>query len=145
MRRLAQVGLAVLALGTAACTATMVTRPGGAGPRSQYAPVNEAVPTVGLVKYNNHGADSMVKSRRQDAYRQMHTACAGSYRIDGEGPREVNGLVSPQPVGTPPTPSAGTSYWYIQFSCVSKDGTDVASGGAVPTLTPPTPDPHLGR
>jgi hypothetical protein len=145
MRSFAWIGLAVLALGTGACTATMVNRPGGAGARSQYAPVNETVRTAGLVKYNNHGSESMVRSRRQDAYRQMHTACAGAYRIDAEGPREENGVVPPQPAGPPPAPTAGTSYWFIQFSCVPKDGTDVASGAAAPVLTPTAPDPHLGR
>jgi hypothetical protein len=145
MGRLARIGLTVLALSTAACTATMVNRPGGTGPRSPYAPVNETVRTAGLVKYNNHGSESMVKSRRQDAYRQMHTACGGVYRIDAEGPREDNGIVTPAPEGTAPSTASATSYWFIQFSCVPKDGTDVAGGAAPPPFTRPAPDPHPGR
>ena len=97
----------------AACTAQMVSSPGAAS-SSPYAPVNEAS-RGGIVKYLNDGAEFVKKQRREDAYKQMHSACRGKYRIDAEGPRAEGGAVM----------AAGTSafwsesqYWYIQFSCI---------------------------
>ena len=102
-----------VAVALTACTAQMVSSPGAAS-SSPYAPVNEAS-RGGIVKYLNDGADFVKKQRREDAYKQMHSACSGKYRIDAEGPKAEGGAVM----------AAGTSafwvesqYWYIQFSCV---------------------------
>jgi len=98
----------------AACTAQMVNAPGGMSD-SPYAPVNEASRS-GVIKYLNGGADAVIKSRREDAYKKMYDACNGKYRIDAEGPREEGGVV----MGISPSSSvyANSEYWYIQFSCV---------------------------
>src|SRR5262245_41421797 len=95
------VGLALIALQLAACTATMVNPPGGSMARSRFAPVNETTKTAGLIKYLNQGAATMHKSRREDAYRQMHGACHGAYRIDAEGAHEEGGVVVTAPAGAP--------------------------------------------
>jgi len=61
------------------------------------------------VKYLNQGADSVIRARRNDAYKKMWRACRGSYEIVSEGPRnEADPLVV---VGT---------YWYIYFKCVRR-------------------------
>lgn len=107
--------LAIIAVASilAACTATMVNAPGDAS--SEFAPVNEQA-RGGVIKYLNQGADSVIKSRRQDAYEQMHGACHGKYRIDAEGPRVEGGLV--QAVSPQAAISSNIEYWHIQFSCV---------------------------
>jgi len=68
------------------------------------------------VKYLNEGADFVRKSRREDAYRQMHAACGGAYRIESEGPRSGGSVL----VGANDDTAVAldTEYWYIQFSCV---------------------------
>lgn len=94
----------------------MVTAPGGSG--TAYAPVNEAQRT-GLVKYLNQGADFVLRNRREDAYKQMHRACRGAYRIDAEGPQAEGStaMVMNGPLG-PMVTANDTEYWYIRFSCV---------------------------
>jgi hypothetical protein len=108
--------LPLLAVGCG--SATMVNSPGRSG--SPYAPVNESQ-RPGVVKYLNQGADVVIRSRREDAYKQMHSSCGGTYRIDAEGP-QVDGQTA---MMIPGAPGAGSSvvvqnqeYWYIQFSCV---------------------------
>mgnify|MGYP007114311341 CR=1 FL=1 len=109
IRRLIGAAAAVVLLG---CGATMVNSP-GASHGSRYAPVNEAQ-RGGVIKYLNQGADSVIESRREDAYRQMYSACAGKYRIVGEGPRSEGGVVTPA-LGS--LWASSYQYWYIQFNC----------------------------
>ena len=106
--------IAVLALLLNGCaSATMISAPGSpAG--GAYAPVNEAA-RPGLVRYLNQGMESVRLQRRQDAYRKMHAACGGQYRIDAEGPRTDGGFAVPMYGGG--TMWQETEYWYIQFSC----------------------------
>jgi hypothetical protein len=138
MRNFQRACLLLLALGPAACTATMVNLPGGAEKPSAFAPVNETAPTAGLIKWSANGTSAALKARRQDAYRQMFAACKGSYRIDGEGPKQENGLVVPAAEGAAAAPAP---YWYIQFSCVPKTtgGVAAASEEAVPPPIGPAP------
>jgi hypothetical protein len=92
--------------------------PPGSSSSSPYAPVNEAA-RPGIIKYLNHGADSVIKQRRESAYHQMFSACNGKYRIDAEGTKSEGGQVIAMP--TPMGSSAmwvDTQYWYIQFSCI---------------------------
>lgn len=105
---------AVVAMLLTGCSATMVNPPGGAS-GSAFAPVNEAE-RPGVVAYLNQGASGVVKSRREDAYKKMHGACRGSYRIDAEGPQASGGQVIPNAGGGATVVSY--QYWYIQFSCV---------------------------
>jgi len=88
----------------------MVSKP---GENSQYGPTNEKT-RPGIVKYLNNGADFVIKQRREDAYKQMHAACNGKYKMLGEGPNSEGGTAS----------SVGGAvfydsyqYWYIQFQC----------------------------
>lgn len=128
--------LAMMASGLLGCSATMVNSPGMARSLSPYAPVNEAS-RGGVVKYLNQGASSVVRQRRDDAYRQMYTACGGSYRINAEGPNAEGGVVIPiQGGGAMWTQS---QYWYIQFSCVPP----AADGLHSPSESPDVPG--LGR
>jgi len=98
-------------LGVAGCmSAQMVSSPKSG---SAYAPVNERA-RGGVVKYLNDGADFVRNQRRDDAYKQMHDACNGPYKIDAEGSSaEGGGVIN----------TGGTSfwtqsnYWYIKFSC----------------------------
>ena len=96
-----------------ACAAQMVSSP-GAQSSSPYAPVNEKS-RGGVIKYLNGGADSVIEKRRNDAYKQMHTACNGKYRIDAEGQKEEGGVVTASGNSAFFSPS---QYWHIQFSCI---------------------------
>lgn len=99
-------------LGLAGCmSADMVSSPNSG---SAYAPVNESSRS-GIVKYLNAGADYVRKQRREDAYKQMHDACNGSYKIDAEGSNAEGGSVINSGGASIWTQ---TNYWYIQFSCV---------------------------
>lgn len=92
------------------CTATMVNRPGS---HSQFGPTNEGS-RPGTVKYLNQGADSVIESRRKDAYKQMYQACHGKYKILSEGPNAEGGAFIP--VGNALMYSQ-SQYWYINFQC----------------------------
>ncbi|MGY3172448.1 hypothetical protein ACVWYU_001825 [Pseudomonas sp. TE12234] len=99
-------------LGLAGCTsAQMVSSPNSG---SAFAPENESSRS-GLVKYLNDGADFVRKQRREDAYKQMHDACGGRYKIDAEGPNAEGGTVINSGAGSF---WAQHNYWYIQFSCI---------------------------
>ena len=102
-----------IAIALTACAAQMVSSPGAAS-TSAYAPVNEAS-RGGIVKYLNEGADFVRKPRREDAYKQMYSACNGKYRIDAEGPKAEGGAIT---VFGDSAFYSESVYWYIQFSCV---------------------------
>jgi hypothetical protein len=91
----------------------MVSSP-GATSTSAYAPINEAS-RGGIVKYLNEGADYVRKQRREDAYKQMHAACSGKYRIDAEGSKAEDGMVT---VFGGSAFMSESQYWHIKFSCV---------------------------
>lgn len=81
---------------------------------SAYGPINEGE-RVGVIKYLNAGADSVIKARREDAYKQMFDACSGRYEIVAEGGASEGGTV----IATGNSTTYVTSqYWYIQFKCV---------------------------
>jgi hypothetical protein len=115
----------VASLMLAGCGATMVNRPGAAS-GSEFAPVNEAQ-RPGMVSYLNQGLGAIVRARRENAYKQMHDACAGPYRIDGEGPHSSGGVITPVGSSAVITQS---QYWFIQFSCITPP---------VPTAAPTAP------
>jgi hypothetical protein len=103
------------AVSLAGCvSADMVSPPNSASP---YAPLNEGARS-GVIKYLNAGADIVREQRREDAYKQMHQACNGRYRIDAEGPNPEGGTVINSGASAFIVPS---NYWYIQFSCVVQD------------------------
>lgn len=97
------------------CAAQMVVNP-GAQSNSPYAPVNEAS-LPGIIRYLNEGARPVKESRRNDAYRQMHEACGGKYRILREGPRSEGGVIVP--TGNSAL-YAESQYIYIEFECVTQ-------------------------
>src|SRR5262245_14776598 len=93
----------------AGCSATMVTT---TDPGNKYAPVNEA--SGGTIKDLAQGADSVIKSRRNNAYKQMHDHCRGPYRIAAEKVKSGDGAAVP--VGG--TVVYGSNdYIYIDFVC----------------------------
>lgn len=107
--------LPLLAVFVTACTADMVVAPGGPS-HSAYAPINEAK-RPGIIKYLNEGAQAVRDARREDAYKQMHSACGGTYRILREGTRSDGGAVVP--LGNIAV-YGETQYVYIEFECVEK-------------------------
>jgi hypothetical protein len=119
-------------------SATMVNSPGRSG--SAYAPVNEGQ-GPGVVKYLNQGADVVIRSRRDDAYKQMHSSCGGPYRIDAEGP-QVDGQTAMMIPGAPGASSSvvvqNQEYWYIRFSCVGAAPVANTGGSATPAAAPET-------
>jgi hypothetical protein len=103
-------GIALAGIG-GCMSAEMVSSPNSG---SAYAPVNEGARS-GVVKYLNDGAAYVRDQRREDAYKQMYTACNGHYKILAE---------SSNPEGGAAFTSGSTSYWaqsnywYIQFGCI---------------------------
>ena len=136
MRGIGCVGVILfVVIAAQACSATMVNAPGASSASSPYAPVNEAS-RGGMIKYLNQGASYVVEQRREDAYKQMYTACRGTYRIDAEGPNAEGGAAIPiQGGGAVWTQS---QYWYIQFSCAPQPPTQ---GGYGPSQSQPAPAP----
>lgn len=101
------------AVSLAGCVSADMVSPPNSG--SAYAPVNEGARS-GVIKYLNDGADFVRKQRREDAYKQMHQACNGHYRIDAEGANPEGGGV----INSGPTAFfVQSNYWYIQFSCIT--------------------------
>lgn len=96
---------------TGCVSADMVSSPGAS---SAFAPINAST-RPGLVKYLNDGAAFVREKRREDAYRQMHDACAGQYKIDAEDSSAEGGAIINTSTGSF---FAQSHYWYIQFSCV---------------------------
>ncbi len=97
-------------------TANMVEERG----TSQYAPSNE-VPG-GRVTYKLNGADFIVRARREDAYKQMHEKCGGSYRIIGEqdagaGSVSVGGATTYGHSAFGSSTSVGIFMHIIDFEC----------------------------
>ncbi len=103
---------AVLPLTFMGCSATMVSTRGDS--KSPYAPANETEHPGGMIKYSNHGADSIIRKRRENAYKQMYDFCGGRYAITSEGPRSEGG--SAFPVGDS-VAYHEHQYWYISFDC----------------------------
>lgn len=94
------------------CSAHMVVRP--RSEQSEFGPINETE-RPGIVKYLNAGAQSIRSARRDDAYRKMHHACDGRYKITKEGPRSEGGAIIPIGSGAV---YAESQYLYISFKCV---------------------------
>ncbi len=99
------------------CTASMVNTVGNS--TSQYAPTNERDLRGGTVKYLNQGATSIIKRRRENAYKQMFTYCGGPYRIATESSQDNGGVsvVSPGPGNLNTAYGLPQQYWYIDFQC----------------------------
>ena len=102
--------LLALFLGLGGCAAQMISKPGTA---SQYGPSNEDS-RVGTIRYLNQGADGVIKARREDAYRQMHGACKGKYKIVSEGSQNNGGSATTFGQSTFFTQN---EYWFINFNC----------------------------
>lgn len=70
----------------------------------------------GVVKYLNGGADYIVKSRREDAFKKMADSCDGKYKIISEG-EKVDSTNVAVPVGTMWV-GGSPDYWHITYECV---------------------------
>ena len=96
------------------CHATMERLP-GAQSNSQYAPVN-AQEQYGLVSYENRGLPSIIKKKRDDAYKQMFEACNGKYKIISESNKNTGAVFN--------SDGNGGGYMstidkvYIKFMCI---------------------------
>lgn len=94
------------------CASAFVVNPDSTP--SKYAP--KGYKRKGTVKYLNQGADFVIKSRREDAFKKMHTSCGGEYKITSEGERvDSDGIFVP--VGGGMTGFFQSKYWYISFEC----------------------------
>ena len=95
------------------CSAKMVVQPGGRG-TPMYAPMNEDQ-RPGIIKYSNDGIGSLLRRRREDAYRQMSGACSGRYKILDEtvGTQDT---VSTDKKGD--TTLSNSEFVFIKFECV---------------------------
>jgi len=106
--------LAIIALTLSGCGATMVATRGGSP--SANAPINEG--KGGTIRYYTN---SMSKSDREDAYRQMKKFCNGPYTITSEtiNSRASGGVVIPNQFGA--VYSGGSQqYVYLNFECETK-------------------------
>lgn len=56
----------------------------------------------GEISYLNQGSDSIIQSRREDAFRQMYTSCNSEYKIISEGEKFDASL---------------QSNWHITYEC----------------------------
>ena len=103
----------ILTLGAllSGCAAQMLTSPGDT---SKFGPSNEKS-RIGTVKYLNQGMGHVKKSRRESAYKQMHAACGGKYKIVNEGPRAEGGSATNLTGGG--MMFSSSEYWYINFQC----------------------------
>ena len=95
------------------CSASSVVKPGNSQ-HSKYAPQNESDRT-GVIKYLNQGATFVRNSRREDAYKQMHSECGGRYNIVNEGIRAEGGAIIP--IGNSAI-YADSQYVYIEYKCL---------------------------
>src|SRR5262245_27259162 len=82
-----------LALDPAGCYMAHMVQPPGERP-SQYAPTN-ARDRTGIIMYSMDATPNMVQRRREAAFKKMHDACHGPYRIVAEGVHVVGGDVTP--------------------------------------------------
>lgn len=92
------------------CSATMESH---LSKNTPYAPVNEI--NGGIVSYLNQGAQFVKDSRRKDAYKKMHDACQGDYKILSEGESAEEGIATP--IGNSVL-YGQDRYWKIKFECV---------------------------
>jgi len=91
-------------------SAYMVSKPGS---NDEFAPVNENTRT-GTIQYSTEGARGIVDMRRKDAYRQMHAACRGRYKIVSEGDGSSGGVANT--IGNS-TFFSSSGYRTINFTC----------------------------
>ena len=104
--------LGLLAITLSSCSSVHVTKP----TIPKYAPKNYR-PT-GVIKYLNQGADSVIQSRKEDAFKKMHDACGGNYKIISEGPKMEGGMIVAVSSGM--AAYGGSQYWYISYECLQK-------------------------
>jgi len=95
------------------CSASQVIKP-GTTPTSEYAPENERARN-GIVKYVSAGSDSVIKARRENAYKIMYESCGGKYKIVNESLKSEGGMISAY--GSSAFYS-DTQYVYIEYQCI---------------------------
>lgn len=65
----------------------------------------------GVVKYYHEGYESIVASRKEDAFKRMSDNCKGKYKVLEEGSKEEGGIVT-YGVFIP------SQAWYISYECL---------------------------
>lgn len=78
-----------------------------------------------ILRFDNSGSVAAHSELRQDADRAMAAACAGDYRVTAEGPKAVDGMVTPRLAGTALEQSP---FWYVQFVCVRDQDSPATRG-----------------
>jgi hypothetical protein len=96
--------------GCSTTTAEMISRP----ETGTYAPTSGR--DFGLIRFLADGSAADQDARQQDAYRQMHDACGGHYRVLGKGTRDQLNLSAAGPLGRRGMVSS-ENYVYIKFVC----------------------------
>jgi hypothetical protein len=100
--------LIILSLLASCATSTIVTKP----TKPKHAP--KGYVPVGVARYLNQGADSIIEKRREHAFKSMSDSCKGDYEILREGEKKGNSWVD-NSAGY--TAIKSKRYWYIEFKC----------------------------
>ncbi len=103
--------IVIMALFLSSCGSTNVSLP----TRSEYAPKDYK--PKGMIKYLNQGADFVIASRKEDAFKEMSKNCNGNgnYKITAEGPKEEGGVITSMSPNSAMMMSS--QYWYISYEC----------------------------
>ena len=80
---------------------------------SRYGPIEGG--NEGVISYSANGADSIIESRREYAYKKMYEACNGRYKIISESQQMDGGMLAP--IGGTYYISS-TKTIYIKFKCI---------------------------
>lgn len=94
------------------CAASMVQDP---NKTPAYAP--KGYRQKGIVKYLNHGADSIIETRRESAFKQMYESCGGEYEITHEAPASSGYWTAANMYGGHNVYSS--QYILIEFQCAN--------------------------
>jgi len=89
---------------------------------------------VGVVKYLNQGADFVINSRREDAYKMMYEDCDGKYDIVWERPREQDNSFVMVHNGNVNLYAGTSEYWYIGYRCAGGGSAQATPSPAAPQV-----------
>ena len=105
-----------LSLALSGCSATMITYGD-----SVYGPSDQK--KGGVVKYSIAGADPVIQSRKDDAYKKMNKYCSGKYKISYQGLETKGNDAVVMPItdgifaGSAVASSQKSEEWVIKFEC----------------------------
>lgn len=83
---------------------------------SKYAPVNEK--KGGTVSYSLDARQSVISKSRETAYKRMHDACKGPYRIVSEGGTSSGSMgIATEGYSSAVVSTFSSNEWLINFEC----------------------------